>query len=77
MSTEEQRLAPLREKIDALDAQILDLLTQKRLKRWGMSRVVLRLRYFVLSVSVKSLLACKKSIKALCYQVVSLPFGVR
>jgi chorismate mutase/prephenate dehydratase len=29
MSTEEQRLAPLREKIDALDAQILDLLTQR------------------------------------------------
>ena len=29
MSTEEQRLAPLREKIDALDVQILDLLTQR------------------------------------------------
>ena len=29
MSTEEQRLAPLREKIDSLDAQILDLLTQR------------------------------------------------
>ena len=29
MSTEEQRLAPLREKIDALDAQILDLLSQR------------------------------------------------
>jgi chorismate mutase/prephenate dehydratase len=29
MSTEEQRLAPLREKIDALDAKILDLLTQR------------------------------------------------
>ena len=29
MSTEEQRLTPLREKIDSLDAQILDLLTQR------------------------------------------------
>jgi chorismate mutase/prephenate dehydratase len=29
MSTEEQRLAPLREKIDSLDSQILDLLTQR------------------------------------------------
>ena len=29
MSTEEQRLAPLREKIDSLDVQILDLLTQR------------------------------------------------
>jgi chorismate mutase / prephenate dehydratase len=29
MSTEEQRLAPLREKIDSLDAQILDLLSQR------------------------------------------------
>jgi chorismate mutase / prephenate dehydratase len=29
MSTEEQRLAPLREKIDSLDAQILDLLAQR------------------------------------------------
>ena len=28
-STEEQRLAPIREKIDALDAQILDLLSQR------------------------------------------------
>jgi chorismate mutase / prephenate dehydratase len=29
MSTEEQRLAPLRDKIDALDAKILDLLSQR------------------------------------------------
>jgi len=29
MSTEEQRLAPLRDKIDALDADILDLLTKR------------------------------------------------
>jgi chorismate mutase/prephenate dehydratase len=29
LSTEEQRLAPLRDKIDTLDAQILDLLTQR------------------------------------------------
>jgi chorismate mutase/prephenate dehydratase len=29
MSTEEQRLVPLREKIDSLDAQILDLLTKR------------------------------------------------
>jgi chorismate mutase/prephenate dehydratase len=29
MSTEEQRLAPLREKIDSLDAKILDLLSQR------------------------------------------------
>lgn len=28
-STEEQRLAPIRDKIDALDAQILDLLSQR------------------------------------------------
>ena len=39
MSTEEQRLAPLREKIDALDAEML--------------KVASHPQYFVLSVSAK------------------------
>ena len=40
MSTEERRLAPLREKIDALDAQILELLSQQTLVRYSVVKKV-------------------------------------